>query len=70
MANGKPKPGKKANNMLTGEAWRRQEARIKREMEKRQSKAPVPKSQRTPMPAATPVKPDRRVAGRVARKGK
>lgn len=70
MANGKPKPKKKADNMLTGEAWKRQQERIKRDMAKRQSKAPVPKSERKPMPAATPVKPDRRIAGRVARKGR
>lgn len=66
----KPKPKKKANDMLTGEAWRRQQERIKRDMAKRAAKAPVPKSERKPMPAATPVKPDRRVAGRVARKGR
>ena len=70
MPKPKPKPKRKADNMLTGDAWRRQQERIKREMEKRQSKAQVPKSERKPMPAATRVKPDNRIAGRVARKGK
>lgn len=76
MANGKPKPKasaapkKKVNPQAPWSEYKKQMDRIQRDMAKRQAKAPVSKSERKPMPAATPVKPDRRVAGRVARKGR
>lgn len=67
MADGKrptPLGKRKVDPMATGKAYARQEARIKADMEKKAAAAPKPKSERKPMPAATPVKPDNRIAGR------